>query len=89
MAEDALSVPSGPPSTLSKGICSNARAWPRHARLRFQGGAQIMDLYGSLRCNAHPRRSTWPIAQVPYDVIPVAEQQTRPLLFWYLLNPAE
>jgi hypothetical protein len=46
----------------------------------------MMDLYGPLRRNAHPRRTAWPDAQVPYEAIAVAEQQTRPWLFYMLVS---
>jgi hypothetical protein len=46
----------------------------------------MMDLHGSLQCNTHPRRTSWPIAQVPYDPIALAERQTRPWLFYVLVS---
>jgi hypothetical protein len=47
----------------------------------------MMDLHGSLRRNAGPRRTTArPDAQVPYDAIAVAERQTRPWLFYMLVS---
>jgi rubrerythrin len=46
----------------------------------------MMDFYRSFQRDAHPPPTAWSIAQVPCDPINVAEQQSRPWLFYVLVS---